>query len=212
MNVGQFKNQIGSFYNSKEVLVAKSVFKTLPDEQKIFAMSEILKIAFINRIQILKSLDDFWAILPVAVSGKMEVVDKDPREQKDIRQILNLGHTLGHAIELKYAMAHGWAVAQGMFFSLRWSFEQKLISESVFSNYLAVLHKYFTEKQTFENPKTLIYFSKDELRRYLVADKKISDKDNINFVFFTDEGAKIQKVTIHQILEEATRQQWIPHG
>jgi 3-dehydroquinate synthase len=126
------KNMIGAFYQPKKVLMDLSVLRSLPKEELLSGVAEIIKYGVVwdraffeylddNREKVL-SLDPD-AILHVirrSCEIKADVVSKDEREG-GLRAILNFGHTIGHAIETaeNYTIRHGYAVAIGMVYAAR---------------------------------------------------------------------------------------------
>ncbi|MCL2413165.1 MAG: 3-dehydroquinate synthase [Bacteroidales bacterium] len=133
IDFNNFKNQIGVFAPAKMVVVDVNFLKTLPKDQVLSGFAEIIKMALITS-------DDFWttikqvdlnnvkALQPLifeAIQQKLHIVEKDPNE-KNIRKILNFGHTFGHALETfalenDRELLHGYAVAMGMLCELRLS-------------------------------------------------------------------------------------------
>ncbi len=126
------KNMIGAFYQPKKVVMDLAVLQSLPKEEFLSGMAEVIKYGVIwdsaffdyldaNRENIL-SLDQeaLSHIIRRSCEIKAEVVSKDEREG-GLRAILNYGHTLGHAIETaeQYRMRHGHAVAIGMVYAAR---------------------------------------------------------------------------------------------
>ena len=132
LNVGVFKNQVGSFYPADGVLIVKSLFEGLPDLQIQSASGELAKMALLEggalyarfRDEFKMDLESIWSFLPDAIAAKYKVLEKDPFEKTGERQILNLGHSLGHALESYYGLAHGVAVGEGLLFALLWSEHQ----------------------------------------------------------------------------------------
>ncbi|MFH1995637.1 MAG: 3-dehydroquinate synthase [Candidatus Omnitrophota bacterium] len=124
------KNLIGSFYQPKLVLSDPSLLKFLPKRQFASGLSELIKygvikdrrlFGYIERNYLKISRCDKRALEYVigrAAAIKASVVERDEYDRKDLRVILNYGHTIGHAIEAasKYGRAytHGEAVAVGM--------------------------------------------------------------------------------------------------
>ena len=104
------KNMIGAFYQPKKVLMDLDVLKTLPKEEFVSGMAEVIKYGVIrdaaffdylekNRENILSlESDALTHIIKRSCEIKAEVVRKDEREG-GLRAILNFGHTVGHAIE-----------------------------------------------------------------------------------------------------------------
>ena len=124
---GSLKNNIGTFYQPRLVISDTAVLKTLPQKEFANGMAEVIKSAVIRDntffIFIKENLDaiikqDNDAIEEMvfrAASIKASVVTQDERDT-GLRNILNFGHTVGHAIESvsNFQIAHGQAVAIGM--------------------------------------------------------------------------------------------------
>ena len=129
INSNHGKNLIGSFHSPVSVLVDLDWIKTLSERDVAAGMAEVVKCGFIADPEILallnnKSLKDVCndvdlqlELIHRAVSVKASVVGEDFKESF-LREILNYGHTLGHAIEkhANYQLRHGEAVAIGMCF------------------------------------------------------------------------------------------------
>ncbi len=122
------KNIIGSFYQPKAVYTEPEVLQTLSDQDIRNGIVEAIKIAVIkspvffkwlekNIDQLLKKHKDLlYEAVKEAVSLKVDVVLKDPWES-GLRKILNFGHSIGHALEVRVGyqdLSHGEAVALGM--------------------------------------------------------------------------------------------------
>lgn len=125
VNLGEYKNTIGTFRQPEFVLCDHDMLATLPDEEFRSGMGELLKHGAIRDrtlfFDVSASSDRLFARDPRllgdfilrAVKIKAGVVKRDPLE-KDLRRILNFGHTFGHVIETYYKIPHGIAVARGM--------------------------------------------------------------------------------------------------
>lgn len=130
VNIGAGKNLVGAFHPPAGVLCELSALETLPPEQLRAGMAEVVKGGFIADPVILDLIeaDPARAVDPAApvlrelierkVRVKAEVVAEDLTEQGR-REILNYGHTFGHAVERTeaYAWSHGHAVAVGMVYA-----------------------------------------------------------------------------------------------
>ena len=122
VNAATGKNLIGSFYSPTKVLIDPTFLKKLPVRDLSAGMAEVIKCGFISDYKILNLVQEdeinYTEIIQRAVKVKAEVVSKDFRESR-LREILNYGHTLGHAIEKdsKYKLRHGEAVSIGMVFA-----------------------------------------------------------------------------------------------
>lgn len=128
VNLVAGKNMVGTFHHPRVVLIDPYVLKTLPDREFRAGLYEALKCGIIgnvelflrfeqNRAKILKRdpVELEWLIAQ-SVRLKAEVVSADEHEG-GLRRVLNLGHTIGHALEAetKYrTLLHGEAVAWGM--------------------------------------------------------------------------------------------------
>jgi 3-dehydroquinate synthase len=122
VNAATGKNLIGSFYSPTKVLIDPTFLKKLPVRDLSAGMAEVIKCGFISDYKILNLVQEdeinYTEIIQRAVKVKAEVVSKDFRESR-LREILNYGHTLGHAVEKdsKYKLRHGEAVSIGMVFA-----------------------------------------------------------------------------------------------
>ena len=113
------KNLAGAFHQPSLVLCDVSTLDTL--EEKVFSdgCAEVIKYAIINDKPMFERLkdgirNDIERVITDCVSHKAEIVSADEFD-KGVRQLLNLGHTIGHAVELcsEYEISHGIAVAIG---------------------------------------------------------------------------------------------------
>ncbi len=130
VNTAAGKNLVGAFHEPSAVLVDLATLDTLPQAEIAAGSAEIVKSGFIADPTILDlvesdptaALDPAGDVLPElvrrAIRVKAEVVASDLRES-DLREILNYGHTLGHAIERReeYRWRHGAAVSVGLVFA-----------------------------------------------------------------------------------------------
>jgi shikimate kinase / 3-dehydroquinate synthase len=117
------KNLIGSFYPPKLVLADPSLLHTLPERELRSGMAEVVKHGIISDPELFElcSRGLNWVkanleeIVKRAMAVKIKVIEEDPYE-KGFRAALNLGHTVGHAVELvsKFQLRHGEAIAIGM--------------------------------------------------------------------------------------------------
>ena len=130
INTDAGKNLVGAFHQPAAVLVDLATLETLPRNEIVAGMAEIVKAGFIADPVILDlieadpeaALDATGDVLPElirrAVVVKAEVVAADEKESQ-LREILNYGHTLAHAIERRerYQWRHGAAVSVGLVFA-----------------------------------------------------------------------------------------------
>ncbi len=123
------KNLVGAFYQPRLVFSDVRFLKTLDQRQIRSGLAEVIKYGIIKDktlfVYLEKNYRDVLRLKPSALEYivnrcagiKAEIVEKDEREEKGIRTILNFGHTIGHAIEAAAgykSYTHGEAVALGM--------------------------------------------------------------------------------------------------
>ena len=130
IDTGAGKNLVGAFYDPIAVLADLDYLTTLPPEEYVAGLAEVVKAGFIADPAILSALSAdpqvarspearvLAEVVGRAVAVKAKVVGGD-RLERGQREILNYGHTLGHAIEKveNYRVRHGEAVAIGMVFA-----------------------------------------------------------------------------------------------
>jgi 3-dehydroquinate synthase len=130
INTDAGKNLVGAFHQPTAVVVDLAVLQTLPPNELVAGMAEVVKAGFIADPVILEmieadpeaAVDPSGVILPElirrAIAVKATVVAADERESA-LREILNYGHTLAHAIERRerYRWRHGAAVSVGLVFA-----------------------------------------------------------------------------------------------
>ena len=117
------KNLVGAFFQPDAVLVDTALLDTLPDHFFTDGCAEVLKYGVIADADLFAELETplvprdqrLADIIARCVAIKRDVVQTDERE-KGLRQILNFGHTLGHALEKNsnFQLTHGFGVACGM--------------------------------------------------------------------------------------------------
>jgi 3-dehydroquinate synthase len=199
INSSYGKNLIGSFYQPKLVISDTSLLKSLPKKEMICGYAEILKHAIIkdkkffnwlkkNTNEILDKNEDrlIYAIKKSCLI-KIYFVTRDVNE-KNLRMILNFGHTFAHAIEVKnnYSknITHGEAVLAGMIFASKLSLTQKICNLKTVDDIKNIYHdnglSYTYKKYSKQNEiKSLI--------PYLKNDKKNND-EKINFILLKTIG------------------------
>lgn len=137
----QFKNMVGAFKQPRLVYMNLNTLKTLPDDQFASGMGEVLKAGLIRDAKFYEWTINHMSeiqerIYPVLVKMirkcceiKASVVENDPTEQGE-RAILNLGHTIGHAIEKlsNFQLLHGHCVALGTIAAATISFKREMLS------------------------------------------------------------------------------------
>lgn len=129
INTAEGKNLVGSFYAPSRVIVDLDTLSSLPRNEILAGFAEVVKYGFISDPRILELIEAdvsiatdsnslvFQEIVERCIAIKAKVVGSDFKEA-GLREILNYGHTLGHAIEHaeRYKWRHGAAISIGMVF------------------------------------------------------------------------------------------------
>jgi len=187
------KNLIGAFHSPIAVLIEPSWLETLPDRDFAAGLAEVVKCGFIADGEILKliaskSLADIRTsrdltveLIERSVAVKARVVSGDFKESYD-REILNYGHTFGHAVELlsKYSLRHGECVSIGMAFIAYLSESPSLLSPEVSKLHIETLSR-------LGLPVTYAGEQWPELLAAMKLDKK-SRGNTLRFVVITEIG------------------------
>lgn len=128
INFAGLKNEVGVFAQARMVVISTCFFDTLPRVELLSGYAEMLKHGLIDGEAHYNALlnyditspdaDTLLPLLQYSVGVKCRIVEQDPHEQA-LRKVLNLGHTVGHAIESHShkhgrVVAHGYAVAWGL--------------------------------------------------------------------------------------------------
>jgi 3-dehydroquinate synthase len=135
VNLEKAKNIVGMFYQPHLVIIDPVVLKTLDKRELRSGLAEVVKYGIIKDPSLLELLEKhikdiislssmklIEQIIYSCLKIKAEIVEEDERDKKDIRIILNFGHTIGHAIEAatKYKKwKHGEALSIGMLAALK---------------------------------------------------------------------------------------------
>lgn len=223
LNVAAAKNQLGTFYFPTAIHLVRPLLLAQPAARIGEAFGELAKIALIDTTGEKKSppwVDALtrstlqggallWHFLPDAVAAKYRIVRADPFEQKGLRQLLNLGHTVGHILETAHALPHGLAVAQGLRFALAWSVRRGFLRATQHDHICTWLDQRFA---LFDRASELSR-SKLAPRRFtelLLQDKKRADEATIHFVFLRGFGQVFtERVEASALVEEAVRQGYV---
>lgn len=130
INTAEGKNLVGSFHPPAGVLADLDTLLTLPPNELVSGLAEVVKCGFIADPEILRIIESspeqaqnphsrqLRELIERSIAVKAQVVSDDLRES-GLREMLNYGHTLGHAIELaeRYQWRHGAAVSVGLVFA-----------------------------------------------------------------------------------------------
>jgi 3-dehydroquinate synthase len=194
IDVGLYKNMVGTIRQPQFLLYDYSLLKSLPKEEWVNGFAEVIKHAAIKDAVLFRELEknklttyqkDKAALARLIrrnVVIKSAVVEKDEFEQGE-RRLLNFGHTFGHAIENLYELSHGHAISIGMVVACMISEEFTPFKET--DRVIAVLKRY--------GLPTLAEFDPKEVMNVLRMDKK-KVKESMNYVMLNKIGQAVVKL------------------
>jgi len=209
VNLPEGKNLVGAFWPPRLVIADIATLSTLPARELRAGLAEVVKAAWISDHELLGLLPDAteigydsltpheWETLVArSVAIKAEIVNADEREAGR-RQALNLGHTMGHALEaatLYERFLHGEAVAWGLEAAAILGRRRGLLSEQGENLLRAATHR-------LGNRPDIADLDADAVCSYIAVDKK-RDADGIAWVLPTDEGVVLdQRVETEEAVE-----------
>jgi shikimate kinase / 3-dehydroquinate synthase len=184
VDLAEAKNYVGAFHQPSAVITDTATLESLPPAELAAGYAEVVKTALIAG-------GDLWervrrdvdptdpALIAACALAKLRIVARDERDA-GIRQVLNLGHTVGHAIETATGYAsyrHGEAVALGLLAALRLSDQLELRDEV--ANLLATRHL----------PTRLEHADPDAVVMATARDKKRLGEGSVPFVLLDAPGA-----------------------
>jgi 3-dehydroquinate synthase len=179
VDIPEGKNLVGAFYQPRAVYIDTSVLATLPHEELLSGMAEVIKYGVIRDQEFLlfleKNQQKIFELDPEMI-GKMiqkccgikaDVVAADERES-DLRRILNFGHTIGHAVEAasNFAILHGQAVAIGMVAATRISVAKGILTADEADWIYSIIRKFGLPTEVPED------LDRKAIKMYLKTDKK----------------------------------------
>jgi len=200
VNIDGLKNMAGVINQPEFVICDHGMLRTLPDDEYINGMAELIKTAcleneglfkfiFDNRDRLLNRDSEIVSeAVYRSVKFKAKIVEEDEREES-VRRILNLGHTLGHAVEKVKGVKHGFAVSAGIGFALEISRSYGLIDLSE-ENKVKELLKYFTLPYELSDAADRSNLS--DILKAVESDKKMGGNE-INFVMLEGIGRSLIK-------------------
>lgn len=203
------KNLVGTFYQPKLVLTDLSTFKTLPRRELLAGYAEIVKYGlivdkdFYEYLEKQNDISDISYLVQKSCETKADIVSRDEKEEQDLRALLNLGHTFGHALEAvcNYdgTLLHGEAVAVGMVLAFKFSEKLGICKKGNAERVEKLLVKHGLRTQISQVVKNV---SAERLIELMYGDKKVSG-GNLVFVLVKDIGeAFVKKDVDEKLLKE----------
>ncbi len=177
------KNLIGAFYQPAAILADVTTLRTLPEEEFVNGLAEVIKYAITLSPELSHLLKEqrnavlnreervLETVVRLSMEQKIRVVEADEKES-GYRSILNFGHTVGHALESlsHYQLKHGFAVAEGMRVALRLSHRLLGYPASQVAFYEKLMDDYGFSVQFLPR------YSVDDIWQVILSDKKVRQK------------------------------------
>lgn len=209
INIGNLKNEVGTFAKPLISIICGDTFSTLSPLQIADGMAEIIKMAMLSDSATLANLyqscawtdmEEAARLAIMAARLKKEITDLDP-EEKGLRRVLNLGHTVGHAYESLamqrgLALTHGCAVAYGLLDALRLSERYAGLESGESERYSAWLNEHYSPLP-FDVAEVA-----DEIERMMRHDKKnihTRGEERVRFVLLRSIGdPEVKSLSTHE--------------
>ena len=198
INIPAGKNLVGAFHSPRIVFVDPKFLETLPIDELRSGLAEIIKCGFIADEEILKIFEaDSQKLLQWNSAQLLEVIERSVQVKADVvsadlkeallREILNYGHTLAHAIEgiEDFAWRHGDAVSVGMVFAAELALQVGYCDQRLVDRHRTIL-------QSVELPISYKKLVLPELIERMGRDKKVRN-GQLRFVLLEHEG-KIKRL------------------
>lgn len=196
INIGDYKNQVGTFYPPHRVMVTSNVLNSLPWDEIRSGLGEVIKLQLIagqagfdELMDDLKDLHENGGIKVISKWVGRSIAVKKPYIERDefdrgIRNILNYGHTFGHAYEsaTRYTIPHGIAVILGMLTATYVSVRLGLVSEDHFLDLKWQLMPWVHPYET-----ALLKARRDDVFKAIRHDKKHTG-DSVNCILTLGPG------------------------
>ncbi|MDA9937690.1 3-dehydroquinate synthase [bacterium] len=177
INFGKTINALGSYYHPNQIIICDQILRQLPDRELSSGMAEVIKYTIIgnptlyrliskNSLSTLRDDKLLGEIIKLSLSQKSDFVSGDIKENGK-RLFLNLGHTIGHAIEInsiydgKEQLRHGEGVALGLIAIAHISYRLQKLSEEGLQRIYKLLRLY--QLPTSLTPSAKYDFNVDEL-------------------------------------------------
>jgi 3-dehydroquinate synthase len=211
INTASGKNLVGSFYSPRSVEIDLKFLETLSDRDFSAGLAEVIKCGFIRDATIIDDLEKSPTIksarsialelVTKSVQVKADVVSVDFTESR-LREILNFGHTFGHAVEKhsQYKLRHGEAVAIGLHFAF-------VLSEKLLDLDAGLTTRLCSLLKSFQLPTTIA--GKDypwpSIVELMLSDKKTRNGSirfiGLNGVESTEWLENVDQEILHEVYE-----------
>lgn len=178
LNIGNTKNQIGTFYHPSKIFIDLSFVETMPLEIIEDGLGEMFKYCILKDDKMFdhfrgylrkNNKDLLYSLIRECCELKSTIVSIDEKDQ-NVRKTLNLGHTFGHAIESdsKNQVSHGMAVTNGILMESFLSFKKGFLKKEEFKKIQEICSNLLKREYITDNV--------DKFVNFMLNDKKNSNK------------------------------------
>jgi len=206
VNRGNVKNIMGAFYQPKLVFADLRLLDTLPQRQIRSGVAEVIKYGVVcsgDLFDLLeKDIEKLIALEPTTLRRvvnecykiKADIVSQDEQDKLGIRNVLNYGHTVGHALEMaaEYRLTHGEAISVGMVAAAKLAVRLGVCEQSVYERSKSLIERAGLPSHCDDSSVSL-----DLILKSMARDKKFSNGRNL-FVLATKIGESTQREGIEQ--------------
>ncbi|MDR9487810.1 3-dehydroquinate synthase [Salibacter sp.] len=213
INLDGVKNQVGTFNDPVATFLNTDFLQTLPQREFMSGWAEVYKHALIDNGSLFEEIQKIESpskevittdLLKRIIAVKQQVVQSDPFEKSE-RQILNLGHTIGHAVETAvlgsdHELLHGEAVAAGIVIENFIAEEKNLLDNNIRKNIQEKLKSWYPDVFKLE-------FRGEALTEIALADKKNTNQ-NIRCSLLEEPGKVKWGVEVNSEDIESAIKQW----
>lgn len=153
INVAEYKNQVGTFYPPSKIIIDLAFLGTLSKQEMMSGIGESIKVHFLdpngdysfiitNYEEAFKDMTVMLSVVKRSLKIKKEIIEEDEFD-KSYRNMLNYGHTFGHALEAatNYAIPHGIAVTAGIAMANYFSLKKGFLSQADYDLMSTTLRK-----------------------------------------------------------------------
>lgn len=217
------KNLIGAFYQPRLVIADIDVLDSLPQREILAGYAEVVKYGLINNSEFFIWLEEFGlelcagnkeyrqrAVLK-SCSSKAEIVAKDETEQ-NMRALLNLGHTFGHALETETGFSNKLLHGESISLGICLAFDLSLLLELCSKSDAVRIRNHFSAAglPTYLSDISDIDWDANTLLNHMLSDKK-TENGKLNFILVKGIGKSfiaqnINPKNVQIVIEQANQQ------
>lgn len=176
INARAGKNLVGNFHPPKKIYVCHEFLNSLDQKEIKSGKGELLKYAFLDKkiSELFEGDHSLEAVVDACAHYKLDLVAQD-LDEKGLRKILNLGHTIGHGIEWVYKIPHGIAVMWGIALILILEEQHELLTK--WKEYCKKL-----ELNTLEPPWKSSSWKEEAIIENITKDKKNNELGSVDLI------------------------------